>query len=51
LRAVLRSLLAGLLWLTPARAAEQLEVRLDSLRLPIDLVALEAWSRSPNAVE
>jgi predicted dienelactone hydrolase len=50
LRAVLRSLLAGLLWLTPARAAEQLEVRLDGLRLPIDLVALEAWSRSPADV-
>jgi predicted dienelactone hydrolase len=50
LRAVLRSLLAGLLCITPARAAEQLEVRLDGLRLPIDLVALEAWSRSPADV-
>ncbi|MBV2351636.1 alpha/beta hydrolase [Synechococcus sp. HK05] len=49
MRAVLRSLLAGLLWLTPARAAEQIEVRLDGLRLPIDLVALEAWSASPDA--
>ena len=47
---MLRSLLAGLLWLTPARAAEQLEVQLDGLRLPIDLVELEAWSRSPNDV-
>ena len=47
---MLRSLLAGLLWLTPARAAEQLEVRLDGLRLPIDLVALEAWSHSPGDV-
>lgn len=46
---MLRSLLAGLLWLSPARAAEQLEVRLDGLRLPIDLVALEAWSASPDA--
>jgi predicted dienelactone hydrolase len=51
LRAVLRSLLAGLLWLSPARAAEELEVRLDGLRLPIDLVALEAWSDAPDAVD
>ncbi|MDA0216196.1 MAG: alpha/beta hydrolase, partial [Cyanobacteria bacterium] len=51
LRAVLRSLLAGLLWLSPARAAEELEVRLDGLRLPIDLVALEAWSDAPDVVD
>ena len=52
LRALLRSLLAGLLLVgaAPVRAAEQLEVQLDSLRLPIDLVALETWSRSPKAV-
>ena len=48
MRVVLRSLLAGLLWLAPARAAEQLEVQLDGLKLPIDLVALEAWSRAPS---
>ena len=48
LRAVVRSLLACLLWLTPVRAAEQLEVRLDGLQLPIDLVALDAWSRSSD---
>ena len=48
---MLRSLLAGLLWLSPARAAEELEVRLDGLRLPIDLVALEAWSDAPDAVD
>jgi len=47
---VLRSLLAGLLWLAPAQAAEQLEVQLDGLKLPIDLVALEAWSRAPGSV-
>ena len=52
LRSLLRSLLAGLLLLgpLPVRAADQLEVQLDSLRLPIDLVALEAWSRRPEAV-
>jgi predicted dienelactone hydrolase len=49
MRAVLRSLLAGLLWLTPVRAAEQLDVQLDGLKLPIDLVELEAWSRSPSS--
>lgn len=49
MRAVLRSLLAGLLWLMPARAAEQLDVQLDGLQLPIDLVELEAWSRSPSS--
>ena len=47
---MLRSLLAGLLWLAPAQAAEQLEVQLDGLKLPIDLVALEAWSRAPGSV-
>jgi predicted dienelactone hydrolase len=49
MHAVLRSLLAGLLWLTPARAAEQLDVQLDGLQLPIDLLELEAWSRSPSS--
>ncbi len=32
----------------PARAAEQLEVRLDQLRLPLDLRDLEQWSREPE---
>ena len=52
LRALMRSLLAGVLLLGagPVRAAEQLEVQLDSLRLPIDLVSLESWSRQPDAV-
>ena len=52
LRALLRSLLAGLLLVgpLPVRAADQLDVRLDSLSLPIDLVALDAWSRSPGSV-
>ena len=49
LRGVLRSLLVGLLLLGPAprRAAEQLEVQLDGLKLPIDLVELQAWAASP----
>ena len=32
----------------PALAAEQLEVRLDGFALPIDLLQLQAWSRSPG---
>ena len=50
LRGVLRSLLVGLLLLGPAplRAAEQLEVQLDGLKLPIDLVELQAWAASPT---
>jgi predicted dienelactone hydrolase len=32
----------------PARAAEQLEIRLDGLQLPLDLGELEAWSRDPD---
>ena len=50
---LLGSLLAGVLLLgaampPPARAAEQLEVRIDGLQLPIDLADLEAWSRDPS---
>ena len=50
---LLGSLLAGVLLLgtatpQPARAAEQLEVRIDGLQLPIDLADLEAWSRDPS---
>ena len=39
-------LLVGLLLLGPAPlwAAEQLEVQLDGLKLPIDLVELQAWA-------
>ena len=32
----------------PARAAEELVLQLDGLALPIDLVALESWSRQPE---
>ncbi|WP_235300105.1 alpha/beta hydrolase [Synechococcus sp. GFB01] len=32
----------------PVRAAQQLEVELDGLRLPIDLAQLEDWSRNPD---
>lgn len=32
----------------PARAADQLEVQLDGLRVPVDLRELEAWSRDPR---
>ncbi len=32
----------------PARAADQLEVRLDDLRLPLDLRDLEQWSLEPQ---
>ncbi len=47
---MLRSLLVGLLLLgpMPARAAEQLEVQLDGLKLPIDLVELQAWTANPR---
>jgi predicted dienelactone hydrolase len=49
---VLGSLLAGVLLLgaapSPGRAAEQLEVRIEGLSLPIDLAELEAWSRDPG---
>ena len=50
---LLGSLLAGVLLLgavtpPPSRAAEQLEVRIDGLQLPIDLADLEAWSRDPS---
>ena len=51
----LLSLLAGVLLLAapvaPVRAAEQLEVKLDGLALPIDLSELEAWSRNPSESE
>ncbi|MDA0718487.1 MAG: alpha/beta hydrolase [Cyanobacteria bacterium] len=32
----------------PARAAEELLLQLDGLALPIDLVALESWTRQPE---
>ena len=32
----------------PARAAEELVLQLDGLALPIDLVALESWTRQPE---
>ena len=32
----------------PLRAAQQLEVELDGLRVPIDLPQLQAWSRDPE---
>ncbi len=41
-------LLGGLLVLKPAAAAEQLQVQLDGLALPVDLAELEAWSRDPG---
>lgn len=42
-------LLAGALGAaTPARAADQLVVRLDALRLPLDLRDLEQWTREPE---
>ncbi|MEO1003624.1 MAG: alpha/beta fold hydrolase [Cyanobacteria bacterium J06638_7] len=52
----LSGLLASLLVLLPvggplpARALEELVVRIDGLALPIDLAALEAWSRDPTGV-
>lgn len=45
---MLASLLAGFqAGLPVARAADQLDVRLDGLSLPVDLRQLEAWSRDP----
>ncbi len=42
-------LLASLMLGAPAaRAADQLEVRLDGLSLPLDLNQLESWSRDPR---
>jgi len=32
----------------PVRAAEELRLQLDGLEVPIDLVALEAWTRQPG---
>ncbi|MEI6112647.1 MAG: hypothetical protein WCP63_13425, partial [Cyanobium sp. ELA712] len=51
-RVVLCSLLIGLVVLPlapqqPARAAELLELRIDSLQIPIHLDQLAAWSRQP----
>ena len=51
-RVVLCSLLIGLVALPlappqPARAAELLELRIDSLQIPIHLDQLAAWSRQP----
>jgi predicted dienelactone hydrolase len=34
----------------PVRAAEELRLQLDGLEVPIDLVALEAWTRQPGQV-
>ncbi|MEY2748736.1 MAG: hypothetical protein RLZZ168_752, partial [Cyanobacteriota bacterium] len=49
---MLGSLLAAALLLggapPPGPAAEQLEVRIEGLALPIDLAELEAWSRDPG---
>ena len=49
---MVRSLLvSSWLWAAlplPARAADQLEVQLDGLRVPVDLQELEAWSRDPR---
>ena len=52
-RSLLGSLLAALLLVgalppAPVRAADQLEVRVDGLALPIDLRELEAWSLAPD---
>lgn len=41
----LSSLLLGVL---PAHGAEQLDVRIDGVTLPVDLRQLEEWSRTPN---
>ena len=54
LKSLLGSLLAGWLLLAPlaagsARAADQLEVQVDGLQLPLDLQVLEQWSRDPQA--
>jgi predicted dienelactone hydrolase len=49
LRWIAAALVSLQLALPPARAARQLEVELDGLRLPIDLAQLEAWSRQPGS--
>ncbi|UPM51041.1 alpha/beta hydrolase [Synechococcus sp. A10-1-5-1] len=53
-RALSSSLLAGVLSLgsllaLPLRAAEQLDIHLDGLDLPLNLAELERWSRDPQA--
>jgi len=35
----------------PVHAAEELRLQLDGLAVPIDLVALEAWTRQPGAAD
>ncbi len=52
-RALTSSLLAGVLSLgsllaPPLQAAEQLDIRLEGLDLPLNLVELERWSRDPS---
>ena len=52
-RALTSSLLAGVLSLgsllaPPLRAAEQLDIHLEGLDLPLNLVELERWSRDPS---
>ena len=42
----LSSLLLGGL---PAHGAEQLDVRIDGVTLPVDLRQLEEWSQAPNS--
>ena len=44
---LLTALLIGLVPPAPIRAAEQLEIQLDGLELPLDVGELEAWSRDP----
>lgn len=53
-RALCSSLLAGVLSVgsllaPPLRAAEELDIRLDGLDLPLNLAELERWSRDPEA--
>jgi len=53
-RALCSSLLAGVLSFgsllaPPLRAAEELDIRLDGLDLPLNLAELERWSRDPEA--
>lgn len=53
-RALCSSLLAGVLSFgsllsLPLRAAEELDIRLDGLDLPLNLAELERWSRDPEA--
>jgi hypothetical protein len=40
--------MSGLFGSLPVRAAEELVLQLDGLALPLDLVALEAWTRQPD---